>query len=131
MERLDEKAFLIKLDANTFVKLIDGNAITTSTVPSACPALAYDEADGIARLLRRRRFKEAYVSDLLGQPVTAAMLREAQAQVSEESDLPTTRAELDAIPVREQLRRYRTEPAFKQRYDDLEAQPREAAKARR
>jgi hypothetical protein len=24
MERLDEKAFLIKLDANTFVKLIDG-----------------------------------------------------------------------------------------------------------
>jgi hypothetical protein len=127
MERLDEKAFLIKLDANTFVKLIDGNTITTSTVPSACPALAYDEADAIARLLRRRRFKEAYVSDLVGQPVTAAMLREAQAQTLEENNLPTSHKELGAIPVREQLRRYRTETAFAQRYDELEATPRQAA----
>jgi hypothetical protein len=100
-------------------------------VPSACPALAYDEADAIARLLRRRRFKEAYVSDLLGQPVTAAMLREAQTQIPEENDLPTSHPELDVIPVREQLRRYRTEPAFKQRFDELEATPREAAKAKR
>jgi hypothetical protein len=97
MERLDEKAFLIKLDANTFVKLIDGNTITTSTVPSACPALAYDEADAIARLLRRRRFGAAYVSDLLGQPITAAMLREAQDQMLvQEKYLPATHKELDA-----------------------------------
>ena len=132
MERLDEKAFLIKLDANTFVKSIDGNQITTSNVPSMCLSYAYDEADGIARLLRRRRFKEAYVSDLLGQPVTAAMLREAQAQASEANDLPTTRAELDAIPVAEQKRRYRASTDFAQRYDELERTPREvAARVRR
>jgi hypothetical protein len=132
MERITEKAFLIKLDANTFVKLIDGNTITTSTVPSACPALAYDEADAIARLLRRRRFGAAYVSDLLGHPITAAMLREAQDQaLVQEEDLPKTHEELDAIPSKEQLRRYRTESAFKERYDELESTPREAAKARR
>ena len=115
------------------MKSIDGNQITTSNVPSSCPGFAYDEADGIARLLRRRRFKGSYVSNLLGQPVTAAMLREAQTQVSgsEEDGLPTTRAEMDKIPANEQLRRSRTGTAFKRRFDELEATPRVAAKERR
>src|SRR5258708_11166653 len=131
MERLDEKAFLIKIDADTFVRRIDGNEILVSIVPSSCPATSYSEADAIARLLRRRRrFSTAYVSDLTGQPVTASMLREAQA-ITQEENLPQTHAELDAIPVVQQKKMYAESAAFRQRFHELEVTPREAAKVRR
>ncbi len=125
MERLDEKAFLIKIDADTFVRRIDGNEILVSIVPSSCPATSYSEADAIARLLRRRRrFSTAYVSDLTGQPVTASMLREAQA-ITQEENLPQTHAELDAIPVVQQKKMYAESAAFRQRFHELEVTPRE------
>lgn len=130
MERLEERAFLIKIDANTFVKRVDGNEILTSTVPSACPAMTYDEADSIARLLRRRKyFSNTYVCDLTGQPITGAMLREAQTQTQADEQLPRTHAELDAIPAREQQRLCKQSPAFQARYNELESQPRVAPKA--
>lgn len=128
--RLVEKAFLIKIDADHFVKAVDGNEVTTSTVPSACPAMDYAEADSIARLLRKRKyFANAYVSDLTGQPITGEMLRVAQLQAQEEESLPKDHAELDAISVPEQRRRYAQSAAFRQRWHELEAQPRTPKKA--
>lgn len=123
MDRLDEKAFLIKLDADHFVREVNGNTITTSAVPSSCPSMDYGTADAVARLLRRRRFGTAYVSDLQGRPVTGAMLREAQAADPGEAtvNLPRTLKELDAMSASEWHKRMQQDPAFRARVDELEA----------
>jgi hypothetical protein len=114
-----DRAFLVKIDAERCVLRIDGSEIVVSTVPSICETLTYREADAVARELRRRRFVGAYVADVTGAPVTAAMLSQ---DFTVEAALPSSLRELYQIPVSEQRRRYASEPSFKRRVDELEAQ---------
>jgi hypothetical protein len=115
-----DRAFLVKIDADRCVQRIDGREIVVSTVPSICELLTYREADAVARELRRRKFVGAYVADVTGVPVTAAMLSQDFTVVT--AALPSSLKELYQIPVAEQRRRYASEPSFKRRVDELEAQ---------
>jgi hypothetical protein len=110
--RLTDKAFLVAIDCNHFVVRIDGGEVTTSQVPSFCAALSYQEADAVIRRLRARgSYRLAYVANTLGQPITAEMLRNSQAEAVE-VPLPETRAELDQIPSGEYKRPIKTKKNF-------------------
>ena len=114
-----DRAFLVNIDADRFVQRIDGREIIVSAVPSICELLTYREADAVARELRRRNFVGAYVADVTGTPVTAQMLSQDFVVAT---TLPSSLRELYQIPVSEQRRRYASEPSFKHRVDELEAQ---------
>jgi hypothetical protein len=114
-----DRAFLVKIDADRCVQRIDGREVVVSTVPSICELLTYREADAVARELRRRRFVGAYVADITGAPITAAMLNQ---DLPVEAALPISLKELYQIPVAVQRKRYASEPTFKRRVDELEAQ---------
>jgi hypothetical protein len=123
--RLTDEAFLVRVDLDRFVMRIDGSEVVVSQVPSACTAMTYAQADAVVRRLRARgSYRLAHVSTLTGQPVTAEMLRRSQVEAAD-MPLPETRAELDRIPSGEYKTRYRNEPAFRERADQLEQQPRE------
>jgi hypothetical protein len=126
------KEFLARVDNSRFLVDFDGCYVTSTDTPSNAKHLAYAEADTWCQRLRKRGFPRAVITDIAGNVMTYEALKAArQAARAGEVSLPTTRKELDAIPHAEALRRYRAEPAFAKRYDELEATPREAAKVRR
>jgi len=75
------------------------------------------QADRLCQGLVRRGYRMAVVCDALGQPVTAGALRETRAP---NDNLPRTFADLCKIPVGEHRRRYKNEPAFRARADELD-----------
>jgi len=117
-----DKAFLVLVDAGEkqFLTSIDGKTIYTTGVPSVCPRFDYVTADKLARELQRRRHPFACVSNVIGQPVTGSML--AIDDSARPNDLPESLTELSQIPVSEQRRRYKSDPKFAKRVDELEAE---------
>lgn len=118
----DEK-FLVKVDDGRFLQAWDGQSITVSDTPSYALHLTYAAADLWAQRLRKRRFPKAVVTNLFGTVMkygnVRAYLRESSAA---ENKLPTTLKELNAIPSSEYKRRSQSDPAFRQRANELEAQ---------
>jgi hypothetical protein len=128
MATTEKKEFLTRVDNTRFLVDFDGRYVTSTDTPSNAAHLDYSAADQWCQRLRKRGFPQAVVTDVFGNVMTYSQIKAAlQAATEQAEPLPTSRKELDAIPSKEQLRRYRTEPAFKQRYDELEAQPRQAA----
>ena len=128
-----EDRFLVGVGEGQYVQSFDGVSVEVTSAPSAAAHFTYAEADGWARRLQKRGFPRSVVANLFGQPMTAGMVKaELQAMVTEAAgqSLPTTIEDLDAIPTSEQRHRYRTDPAFAQRFDELSAQPRQPRKAR-
>jgi hypothetical protein len=117
-----DKAFLVLVDAGEkqFLTSIDGTTVYTTGVPSVCPRFDYATAEKLARELQRRRHPFACVSDSIGQPVTGSML--AIGDPPKPNNLPETLKELYQIPVSEQRRRYKSDPTFAKRVDELEAE---------
>jgi hypothetical protein len=132
MATTEKKEFLARVDNTRFLVDFDGQYVTSTDTPSNAAHLSYAAADQWCQRLRKRGFRQAVVTDILGNVMTYSQIKDAlQATTTQVEPLPGSHKELDAISVKEQLRRYRTEPAFKQRYDEIESQPREATKARR
>ena len=117
-----DKAFLVLVDAGEkqFLTSIDGTTIYTAPVPSICPRFDYATAEKLARELQRRRHPFACVSDSIGRPVTGSML--ATGDPPKPNNLPETLKDLYEIPVSEQRRRYRSDPKFAKRVDELEGE---------
>jgi hypothetical protein len=127
----DEK-FLVRIDGSRFLQAWDGQSITVSDTPSFALHLTYAAADQWAQRLRKRRFPDAVVTDLFGTVMKYDQVRAHLREVSSAADnLPETLAELDQIPSGEYKNRYRNEPAFRERADVLETQPREPKKVSR
>jgi hypothetical protein len=132
MARTEKKDFLARIDNTRFFVDFDGAYVESTDTPSNSAHLTYSQADGWCQRLRKRGFPHAVVTDVFGTVMTYDALKAARQAAREVvEDLPKTHKELDSIPYKTQLERYRTEPAFKQRFDELEAQPRVAAKERR
>jgi hypothetical protein len=129
MQGLD---FLIRVNNHYFLQALDGSELSVTDTPSHAQHFgSYLEADSVCQRLRRRGHKQAIITDVEARVVTHEVLKALRAADSSVAPLPTTRAELDAITVAEYRCRYKSEPAFRQRADDLEQQPRVAAKTRR
>jgi hypothetical protein len=72
--------YLVKVDRDHFILRIDGHEILTTTAPSVCEGLTYEQADAVLRRLRNRgQFRAAHITNTLGELVTAEMLRSDQA----------------------------------------------------
>ena len=116
--------FVVYLDNGRFFRDVDGSTITATAAPSDAAYLTYDEATALVARFRRRGFPNAMVTNLAGEPMTADLLEEYRGSSapsrSTSDNLPRTLKELNAIPVAEHRRRYRSEPAFRQRADELE-----------
>jgi hypothetical protein len=123
------KGFLARVDNTRFLVYFDGRYVTSTDTPSNAKHLTYAEADAWCQRLRRRGFPQSVITDIAGNVMTYEALKAArQAARADGVSLPTTHKQLDAIPHADALRRYRTEPAFAKRYDELEAQPRQAGR---
>ena len=121
MNAADEK-FLVELAAGRFVAEVDGTTISTTEIPSRAAHVTYTAADQWVQRFKKRGFPQAVVTNHLGEPMTYAEIRLELRANSEPSFLPATRQELARIPVTEQRRRYASEPSFKRRIGELEAQ---------
>ena len=119
MNAADEK-FLVQLVVGCFVAGVDATTISTTEIPSRAAHVTYTAADQWAQRFKRRGFPEAVVTNHLGAPMTFTEIQSELRATSKPLVLPTTRTEPARIPAADVRRRYRTEPAFKQRYDELE-----------
>jgi len=125
---MEHRNYLVKIDSDHFVLSIRDNTISTTTVPSVVDPLTYQEADAVVRRLRRQ-YRGAYITNTLGVPVTAEMLRfEQLMDRTAEAPVPRSWEEYYAIPSSELKRRMR-EPEFAAAVNRILATP-EPAKAR-
>jgi len=112
--------FLIKINADYFLAEIHERQVTGTAVLSAAFHGDYRSCDRIASGLRPRGYPQAIVCDALGRPVTADMLALATApEVPAKAPLPKNLAQLNALSATESRRRYKSEPDFKARVDQL------------
>jgi hypothetical protein len=121
MNAADEK-FLVQLVVGCFVAAVDGTTISTTEIPSRAAHVTYTAADQWTQRFKGRGFPQAVVTNHLGEPMTYTEIQSELRATSKPLVLPTSRRELARIPADEQRRRYRTDPAFAQRFDELEAQ---------
>ena len=121
--------FLVGLGEGRFFRSADGNLITTTLAPSDGFYMTYNAATTLVARLRSRGFRNALVTDLAGEPATYERLQQYRRELTPETpvaeNLPATRDDLDRMSVADFRRRYTTEPAFKERAEMLEAQPRQ------
>jgi len=121
---IKEHGFLVRAEEGKFVKDVDGSQISVTDVLSLARHCDYTTADQAAQRLRRRGFPWALVTDHLGQPVTAEVLRtaleaERAANMPSKPALPKNLRELQNISAAESKRRYKDEPEFRERVDKL------------
>jgi len=121
MNAADEK-FLAQLVVGCFVAGVDGTTISTTEIPSRAAHVTYTTADQWVQRFKRRGFPQAVVMNHLGEPMTYTEIQSELRATSKPLVLPTTRTEMARIPIAEQRRRYASEPSFKRRVDELEAQ---------
>jgi hypothetical protein len=126
---MEHRNYLVKIDSDRFVVSIQDNLISTTTVPSVVDPLTYQEADAVVRRLRRQ-YRGAYITNTLGEPATAGMLRaEQMMDRTSEAPVPQSWDEYYAIPSTELKKRMR-EPAFAAAVNRILATPEPARKAR-
>jgi hypothetical protein len=130
MPSVTDQAFLVKLSDGNFLVDIDGRQITTTSYPGRANLVSYEVAAKMANYLRSRSYKNAHVTDVLGQPVDDQMLRAAvqAARVDAAPPLPATLEEFDQMRSSDVVKRYKNEPEFKQRVDELQKQKRQPRK---
>jgi hypothetical protein len=119
--KLTDKMWLIQVSAGHFFLDVHDGQITVTDVPSLAAHHTYYDADRAVQALSRRGHRSAIVTDYAGTPVTREVLHAAQTGVEAKDSLPQTREELMRIPVADQRRRYKNEPAFQKRVDEIEA----------
>src|SRR5262249_53877833 len=116
--------FLIQVDAGRFLSDAETRGgISVTEVPSRALQLDYFRADTLCQGLRRRGFRQAAVCNIVGGQMTYSeiqMALQAAASGPAQDPLPTTREEIDSMPAGEYRRRYKAEPAFAARVDELE-----------
>jgi hypothetical protein len=119
-----EEKFLVRVSDDRFLKGADGSCIDVTDTPSFAVHLSYARADQWCQRLRKHGFPGCIVTDHTGAVMTYERLKaELHAIQTKAADpLPTSRKELARIPADDQRRRYRTDPAFARRFDELEAQ---------
>jgi hypothetical protein len=116
---------LVRVNNERFLMGFDGANVEVTDTPSTAQAFAYRLADSWVRRLRARGFPQAVVTDLVGTVMTYDRLKSELRAIEAgktQDDLPNTLKELSRIPVQEQRRRYRSDPKFAKRVDELEAQ---------
>lgn len=117
--------FLVRLSFEHFVAALDsGGTVTGTNLPSGAMHFSYAEADRVAGRLRKRGYPHVHVEDVLGRPITLQMVENARiaaANVVETKPLPKTLRDLQKMPVSETKKRYKTEPEFAKRYDQIQA----------
>jgi hypothetical protein len=124
--------FLARVDNTRFFVEFDGQYVSTTDTPSHAAHLSYAQADSACQRLRKRGFPQAVVTDIAGNVMTYGAIKLAiDAAQKVEASLPKTIEELDRIPISEYKRRFKTEEVFRERANELEAQPRVAPKAAR
>jgi hypothetical protein len=124
--------FLVQVDHGRFLVEFDGASARVTDTPSMAAQLSYSVANAACQRLRKRGFRQSVVCDITGNPMTYEAIREvADALHSNQASLPTTQAELDAIPSREQQRLCNQSPAFLARFNELESHPRAPKKVSR
>ena len=130
LARPTDEAFLVRVFDSNFVVEIDGRTTSTTSVPSYALHQEYTSADMLCQDLRRRGYRQ--VCSHLGKPVSAGDITVALLldRAPKSDPLLTTHKEFDQISAAE-YRRFMQDPTFVARVNELEAQPREAAKARR
>src|SRR6266566_5302264 len=127
----DSKQFVVSIDRGRFLRSFDGSAVSSTEVPSDALLLDYSAALSWVQRLRARHYPEAMICDGLGRYMSYERLQEVlRASRAQAASLPTSHADLDKIPAAELLKRYKTDAAFAQRYEELEAQPRTAPERR-
>jgi hypothetical protein len=125
--KLSDKMWLIRVDATHFFLDMHDGQVTVTDIPSLAAHYTYYDADRACQALSRRGHRSAVVTDHTGVPVTRELLRAAQVgavvatATAPKDNLPQTLDELRRIPVSEQRRRYKNEPAFQARVDALES----------
>ncbi len=124
----DKDQFIVRINREHFLVDVHDREILVSGVMSHAKHLDYAAADKLAQYLRRRGHPLAIVSLFDGRPVTLDVLSslEEEAKEVQAAALPASHQQLDNISVAEQRRRYKSDPAFRARFDALEAQPRTA-----
>jgi hypothetical protein len=117
---IDSHAFLVKIDSQRFLVGVDTSRgeVEITDVLSYAKHLDYRSADDMAVRLRRRGFRQSHVCDVLGQPVTSQMLS-ARPVIEPKAPLPRTLAELNKLSTNDARRRYKSEPEFATRVDQL------------
>jgi hypothetical protein len=115
-------AFLVRIGADRYLIDFDGRQAEVTDVLSAARHCDYATADAAAQRLRKRGFPMSLVTDHMGQPVTAEMIRAALEVERAEADLPKNQKDLDKLPMAEIRRRMKNEPAFRARVEQIEQQ---------
>ena len=115
---------LVRVNNERFLIGSDGANVEVTDTPSNARAFTYLRADAWVRRLRARGFPQAVVTDLIGTVMTYERLKSELRAIESgkaQDDLPSSLKELSRIPVKEQRRRYRSDPKFAERADALEA----------
>jgi hypothetical protein len=117
---IDSHAFLVKIDNQRFLVGVDTGRgeVEITDVLSYAKHFDYRAADETAVLMRRRGFRQSHVCDVLGRPVTSQMLS-ARPVIEPKAPLPRTLAELNKLSTRDARQRYKSEPEFATRVDQL------------
>ena len=124
---LNTRVYLAQVEAGRFLVRIDTgrSELEITDFPSVAWHGAYPEVEQTVQRLRRRGFRQAVVTNALGEPVSARDLRAAlsveRAASTTTKPLPQTLAELKKIPASEERRRRKTEPDFDRRASELYA----------
>lgn len=115
---MEGPTFLVRLDGSYFFADMSGREVSATDVPSAARHFAYSEADRLCQVLVRRGYRSAVVTDIAGAPITFSALR-SELAAPKGNNIPGTLADLDRMPAAECRRRYRSDPAFRARVDEI------------
>ena len=116
----DRWEFLIKVNRDYFLAAIEHGQVTGTAVMSAAAHFDYKGADKICAGLRVHGYPNAHVTTITGQPVTEEILRSES--MTPADSLPQSAADVDRIPAREFKRRMLSDPQFRARVDEIDAQ---------
>jgi hypothetical protein len=116
----DRWEFLIKVNPHYYLAAIERGQVTGTAILSQAAHFDYKSADKICAGLRVHGYSSATVTTILGEPVTEAVLRGESPAPSD--DLPKSAADVDRIPAHEFKKRMLTDPKFRSRVDEIEAQ---------
>jgi hypothetical protein len=120
---MENHQYLVRVNDTRFLVESTVDGVTVTDTPSSAKACPYAVADAWVRRLRARGFPASVITDIFGTVMTYTRIKSELRAIESgkaQDDLPNTLKELSRIPVKEQRRRYRTDPKFAERLDALE-----------
>jgi hypothetical protein len=119
-----DQKFLVRVNNTQFFVEVDGQDISVTDTPSYATHMSYAQADQVCQRLQRR-YRMCVVTNFFGKAMTfdeihseLRLIAEEQA-AHERAALPTTLAELSKIPAVELKRRFKGDPTFAARANEL------------